>query len=195
MNAHQQHVQMHQQAVNQHQQHQQQAVQQHQMQQQQAYVQRMHMHQGPRAGTTPTNSIDICADMTDASTFYYTPMVATFETMALPASMPPALAPYMTREEYAGKMQEMNECIEKMRGVWKRRKYCGLALFATIVLAITFQVPGHFGKNKIRKRLIRDAKRIFADWANKGLGVMFLPGQSMSLLEYSPNTIRIVFPQ
>lgn len=76
------------------------------------------------AMSKPANAVDIAADLVPAGRFMYSPMLTQFSSMGMAPSMPTQLAPYMSRTEYAAKMEEMNEEIRKLE-VWfsKKKKY------------------------------------------------------------------------
>jgi hypothetical protein len=78
-------------------------------------------------------------------------------------------------------------------------------MYATVPLIFTFVfiwVPftiQYQGIKKVRNGLTADAKRIFADWKAKGLGVVFLPGEkpasnTVGNLMDTPNIIRVILP-
>lgn len=149
----------------------------------------------------PPNAIDIAADLIPGGKMMYTPMTSSFESMGQGASMPKELLEYMTRQEYAAKMEELNVVIEKWTKYWSgaKCKTCALfPLFFTIILFPLCIVYSQHAVNKLRRELTKDVNALFKDWKAKGLGVIFLPGEKTCPgagdLFDTPNIVRVILP-
>lgn len=150
----------------------------------------------------PANAVDIASDLIPAGRYMYSPMISYFESMGSPAAMPPQLQGFVTPEEYAAKIHEVNQVITQWSKYWQKKKkvYWG-TFIGTLGLCPCICMQIRIGALRTMAAGLRTEIRvIFESWiSQKGLGVMFLPGEK-PMGRYvgdaldTPNIIRITIP-